>query len=124
MKNLEQLTNHERAKIIFGLFPTELNAFIDFVAAMAETINEEQQMQRKEWKNALFTFDTWLAQVNAVQQDIKELKNSPKPKPSAYLDLFEGTKAWFTVYCISLYTTSRQHPNTKFATAVGLFFDL
>lgn len=122
MKNLELLTNHEKAKILFKLFPKELIPFMDFVIAVAETVTEEQEKQRMDWNNPLFSFDTWIAQADAVLEELQQLKSIGKSRPNEYLNVFQGTKAWFTVYCVTLYTTTRKHPNTKFATAAGLFF--
>lgn len=123
MKNLEQMNNMERAALLYALFPQEIPAFIDFVLGVAEGWQQDEESLRRQWKNGLFSFDFWMAQVGAVADEIEGHKTKKFTKLEFSVRLFEGYKAMFMQHCLTVYITTRQHPNVKFPKAIELLFD-
>lgn len=124
MKALNQFSNIEKAKLFHQLFPTEMPGLIDFVQGMCEAVKENQDLNRAEWNNGLFSFDFWFSLAGNVhaaaeKHSVKLHKNS-----NLFADqLFDGYLACFTIHCIVTYTTVRKHENEKFVKAVDLFFN-
>lgn len=116
------MNNMERAALLYNLFPKEIPALIDFTKGIAEINQQEEARQREQWKNGLFSFDFWMAQVNAVADEIAGHRTGKFTKMEFSVRLFEGYKAMFMHHCLTLYTTTRQHPNEKFTQAIDLLF--
>lgn len=124
MKALNQFNNVEKGRLLHQLFPGEMPGLIDFILGMSQTVQEDQELNRGQFDNGLFSFDFWLDLAGKVQ-DVTE-KYSAKLHKSSNLfadQLFDGYLACFTIHCIVIYTTARTHDNSKFVKAVDLFFN-
>ncbi|WP_423147853.1 hypothetical protein [Rubrolithibacter danxiaensis] len=124
MKPLSNLTNIEKAKLLHQLFPDEIPALLEFVQNMCVTIKEQEQLHREQWENGLFSFDFWLSQLYEAEQKINHYGIRLSKSVQLFADqLFEGYLAVYLVHCLMVYTTTRQHPNIRFAKAVDLLFN-
>lgn len=124
MKPLVKFNNVEKAQLLHSLFPQEMPGLLKFIAASAQTIVEEQEQQRKNWKDPIFSFDLWLSLAIQVQQAITKYGRQMEKSKRLFSDqLFDGYNAMFTINSIVGYTTIRRHPNAKFSQAVDLIFN-
>lgn len=124
MKPLNSLTNIEKGKLLHQLFPDEIPAFLVFVHNMSITIKEQEKIHREHWENGLFSFDFWLSLLTEVDQKINQYGDRLNKNPRLFADqLFNGYLAIYLAHCLTVYTTRRQHPNTKFTKAVDLLFN-
>jgi len=124
MKPIDELTNIEKGKLLFQLFPNEIPAFIDFLAAMCETSIENEHEDRAAWSNGLITYDFWLSQIVQVQNHIAKYGAGLKLNERLFSEvLFAGYPAMFTVHCLSVCTTIKKHPNKKFSQTIDLLFN-
>ncbi len=124
MKKIDSLTNVEKAKILYGLFPNEIPAFLDFVQAMCTTIQEEQELQRIKWDNGIFSFNFWLSLVIDAERRMKQYGKRLYSNNRLFAEqLFDGYLAMYMVHCLTVYTTIKIHPNPKFTKAIDLFFN-
>jgi hypothetical protein len=123
MKAIERLNNVEKAKLLFALFPDEIPVLIKFMKGMYLTIREDEQSQRQEWKNGIYTFDFWFGLVEDAENKINQYGTKLHGTNLFSVQLFDGYVAMYTVYCMNLYTTTRKPLNGKFTAAFNLLFN-
>ena len=125
MKSLDRLNNIERARLLHQLFPEATPDLLDFIQGMCISIKEDEEMNRKAWGNGVLAFDFWLSLLNQVEAAIGQYDKKMHKSPRLFSDqLFDGYLAIYTVHCITIYVTTKQHPNPKFTLAVDLLFGL
>lgn len=125
MKPFAELTNIDKAGLLFDLFPAEIPDFIAFTHNTAATVREDQVMGEKNWDNGIFTFNYWLALASRIEESTdRHSSRIAKSKALFARYLFEGHLTTFTTYCLLNFTTVREHRNAKFAKAVDLLFNL
>lgn len=123
MKSLEELINVEKGRLLHQLFPAEIPAFLQFVAAMSQTIEEEQERIKSQWDNGLFDFDFWLSLSREAAKKITRYSKRLHTNSRLFADqLFDGYAALYLSHCLIQYTQPRKHENEKFALAVQLLF--
>lgn len=124
MKALANLNNVEKAQLLHNLFPQEIPAVLQFISSCAKTLIEEQEQQRPHWDGALFGFDFWLSLAQHAEKVISEYDRKLQKSSRLFADeLFGGYNAAFAVHCLTIYTTVRQHTNSKFTLATDLLFN-
>ena len=124
MKTIEGLTNVEKAKLLYQLFPEEIAGFVQFVDGMSKTIKENEQANRSKWDNGFITFDYWLQLVSEVENKIHKYGARLSKSQGLFADqLFDGLLAVYTNHCLNTYITVKQQPNKKFAAAIDLLFN-
>jgi hypothetical protein len=125
MKPLEKLNNVEKAKLLHGLFRSEILYFLEFTEKLCETIREDEMNQRQNWSNDHIDFDFWLHIVNQTERKIEQygIKLSFNSKLFAE-QLFDGYNAMYLSHCLLLYTNNdRKHKNEKFSMAINILFN-
>jgi hypothetical protein len=124
MKTIEGLTNVEKAKLLYQLFPGEIAGFVQFVDGMCSNIREHEQASRSKWDNGFITFDYWLQLVSEVQGKISKYGARLSKNQRLFADqLFDGLLAVYTNHCLNCYITAKQQPNKKFGSAIDLLFN-
>lgn len=124
MKSLEYLSNVEKARLLHDLFPQEMPAILEYIHNMCLAIQEDEQPGRHQWTNGLITFEAWLSFVNDVKHRIEKYgKRLHRDSHLFAAQLFDGYNALYTVHCLILYTTIRQHSNHKLVQAIDLLFN-
>lgn len=124
MKAIDQLTNVEKGKLLHQLFPSEIPALLQYVQKMCSTIKENEQQQREKWEHGLFSFDFWLSLINDAEQKINRYGGKLYSNSGLFADqLFDGYLAMYVVHCLTVYTTVREHPDSKFTHAIALLFN-
>lgn len=124
MKTIGQLNNVERSKLLFQLFPAEIPALLEFATGVYEAIAGDKEHGSATWNNGLFSFEAWLSIAEDVAKRIAKYNKQLHRSRHLFGDqLFDGYNAIFMAHCLILFTTTRQHPNRKFALAVDLLFN-
>ena len=124
MKPLDKLSNIEKASLLHQLFPHEIPAFIEFVEGICEANIEQTEHNRRNWDDAIYTFDLWQSLSNNVLASITEHRTRIAKRHKLFAsELFEGFDAMFMVHCMALYTQVRKHPTPSFVQAVNLLFN-
>lgn len=124
MKPFKDSTNTDKAALLHELFPDEIPDFLEFAKNTAATIREDQELTAKNWQNPVFTFGDWLALAGRVEENIEQHGARMVESNALFARyLFDGHLAIFTSYCLTNYTTIRQHPNRKFRMAADLLFN-
>lgn len=117
------MNNVEKAKLMFQLFPNEIPQLLEFVKGVCDTITEHEDIERKRWQHGIVTFDFWLSLVRDIATVINRYGRDLHKSRQLFGDqLFDGQLALVMLHCLTLYTTTRQHPNQRFADAVKLLF--
>lgn len=123
MKSLEELINVEKGRLLHQLFPAEIPAFLQFVTAMSQTIEEEQEKIKSKWDNGLFDFDFWLSLSQDAAKKLTQYNRRLHINSRLFADqLFDGHTALYLSHCLIQYTQPRKHSNEKFSLAVQLLF--
>jgi hypothetical protein len=124
MKTLQQLTNVEKARLLYQLFPAEIPAFIDSMKGMSEAIRDDEAEQRANWQlGGLFGFDFWLGLLTEAERKINQYGKKLHESKVFADQLFDGYLALYTVHCLTAYAPVRQLANRKFTVAIDLFFN-
>ena len=120
MKPIYQLSNRDKATLLYQLFPEEMPALIDFIEGMCISVIEGQERERERW-DGFIPFDLYLEQANAVADNIRKHRSKLAGSQRLFLEkLFGGFLALFTNNVLIIYVTVRQHNNHKFVQAVEL----
>ncbi|RYD59143.1 MAG: hypothetical protein EOP56_02625 [Sphingobacteriales bacterium] len=123
MKSLDELMNVEKGRLLHQLFPLEIPAFLQFVALMSQTIEEEQQRIKSKWANGFIDFEYWLSLSRATAKKLTQYGKRLNTNSSLFADqLFDGHAALYLSHCLIQYTQPRKHENEKFTLAVQLLF--
>jgi hypothetical protein len=101
MKTLDQLSNKERAELLFTLFPESMiNVIAGIKRGAKETIENEKDL-RANWSLNLITPDTWLSIARDVLSDASKLDEIAKHKPQRVAALlFDGYSALLSVHLL------------------------
>lgn len=122
MKTLDNLTNSEKAKFVFSLFPNEIPSFIEHLKSTCQYLRENEQSIRSNWANGFFTDSFWFALVADVERLLSRHRHALLNSINVLADqLFYGTTAVFTIDCLVKFA-EQNTGNSKFREAVNTFF--
>jgi len=122
MKTIDQLTNVDKAKIIFELFKNEIPAFLEYAQTTANMVADEQEALKAHWNNPFLSYHQWLTLSEQVNSTIKRQgKNLVKSSNIFSEQLFGGYSALFTNHCLAQFGTYRAQ-SLKFKHAITLFY--
>jgi hypothetical protein len=122
MKTIEQLTNVEKAKIIFDLFKNEIPKFLEYTQAIADKVIKEQEALTANWSNPFLSYQQWLQLATTVNDTIGRKRNSLVKSARVFAEqLFEGYLAIFGNHCVEQYGLHKAQ-SPKFAHAISLFY--
>ena len=124
MRPIEQLTNVERAKLLYDLFKPEISAVLRFTKNSAVILQDQQDLFRSKWESPLFTFDAWLSLAACIGKKIDQYGvNLEKSRAAFSEELFGGYHFLFMVHCLDQYSKVHTPKSEKFAQAVDLLFN-
>lgn len=122
MKTITQLTNVDKAKIIFDLFRDEIPELLDYTQKIAFKIEEDKEQLIASWNNPFLTYDQWLNLAYQVSGNIKRYgKNLTKSANMFAEQLFDGYLAIFSNHCVEQYGRHKAK-SKRFVQAVDLFY--
>ncbi|MDR6941395.1 hypothetical protein [Mucilaginibacter pocheonensis] len=122
MKTIEQLTNVEKAKIIFDLFKSEIPAFLEYAQAIADKVSNTQEELIPNWNNPFLSYHQWLSLATTVNDTVSRKRNSLVKSANVFAEqLFAGYLAIFSNHCLEQYGLHKAQ-SAKFARAISLFY--
>lgn len=124
MKPLNNLSNADRAKLMFQLFPKEMPALIQYTKEQCKNIIDNETSVREQWQpNSIFTFDFWLALVKDAAQKIEKYGDELSKSSHLFSDqLFDGYICLAMCSCVLGHAKKRQRENPDYSVVVNLFF--
>ncbi|MET4141942.1 hypothetical protein [Pedobacter sp. UYP1] len=124
MKSLHDLTNTERAKLLYDLFPAEMPCFLKDLTNVCEELKEQKEKYLKEWDCAPMTFDFWFSIVADIADMLKRHNFIMSKSSTVFSDqLFFKHYSFFMNDRIIKYA-DRKSENEKFKIAVNLLYKL
>jgi hypothetical protein len=122
MKAIDQLTNVDKAKIIFELFKNEMPAFLDYTQAIADKVTNAQEELIANWSNPFLSYHQWLTLSEQVNNSIKRQGKALAKSGNLFSEqLFGGYLALFTNHCLEQYGNYKAQ-SPKFTYAISLFY--
>lgn len=122
MKTIDQLTNVDKARILFDLFKNEMPDFLDYTRSMGERISRDKEELIANWNNPFLSYHQWLNLSEQVLAAIKRYGKSLSKSGNVFAEqLFSGYSAIFTNHCLEQYGLHHAK-SPRFARAVQLFY--
>jgi len=101
----------------------EIPEFLGYFKELAETVLNDRERIRAEWKDPLFGVDLWFELAGEVQRVMaKYPKDLYKSSVVFAEQLFGGYTAIFTAHALTQYIALGKHTDPKFKPAVELLF--
>jgi hypothetical protein len=122
MKTIAQLTNVDKAKIIFDLFRNEIPELLEYTKAIADKVAKDKEELLANWTNPFLSYYQWhylSAQIKFIIEG--HAKNLAKSGNLFAERLFDGNLAIFSNHCVEQYGVHRAH-SPKFKLVVSLFY--
>jgi len=122
MKALQDLTNTEKARLLYDLFPAEISLFLDDLTKVCEDLKEQKEAYLKEWDCSFIKFEYWFSLVEITADILKRHTFSMKKSSKVFSDqLFYMDTSFFVNDRIAKYA-DRKCQNEKFKIAVNLLY--
>ena len=122
MKDLKNLINSEKAKLLHDLFPQEVPPLLEFIDAWNHKLEIEQEAIRKDWNFGLMSFDQWFRLSRETADLLKRHRSNMIRSSRVFSDqLFFSYTALYVTDCIIKYADWESN-SPKFKLAVALLF--
>lgn len=122
MKTIEQLTNVDKAKIMFDLFRNEIPEFLEYVVFMADKVINDKDELIANWNNPFLNYHQWLSLSEQVSATVKRFSKSLSKSSNVFAEqLFGGYSALFSNHCLEQYGFHRAE-SSRFGQAISLFY--
>jgi hypothetical protein len=122
MKTIDQLTNVEKAKVIFALFKDEMPEFLTYTQTIADKVIKEREELIANWTNPFLSYHQWLNLAELVNNIIKRQEKGLAKSGHVFSEqLFGGYLALFSNHCLEQYGTHKAQ-SLKFKYAISLFY--
>lgn len=122
MKALQNLTNTEKARLLYDLFPAEIPLFLEDLTKVCEDLKERKEAYIQEWDCGLITFEYWFSIAENTADILKRHTFNMKKSSRVFSDqLFFMHNSLFVNDRIVKYA-DRKSKNEKFKIAVNLLY--
>jgi hypothetical protein len=123
MKPLNKLSNGERAKLLFELFPEEIPKFISFMTDLTQAIIQDPAKLKSKAIDQIHTTEFWQELVNTAQRRLRQYGKKLEKRSRLFSEqLFDGYDSIYAGYCLHQYIIKDEGLNRKFRNAVMLLF--
>jgi hypothetical protein len=123
MKPLNKLSNVERAKLLFELFPEEMPKFISFIRGLTQAIIQDPSKLRSKAIDQIHTTEFWQELVSNAKRRLDQYGNKLAKRSRLFSEqLFDGYDSIYAGYCLHQYIIKDEGLNRKFRNAVILLF--
>jgi hypothetical protein len=96
---------------------------LGYLNELTETVLNDKERIKAEWKDQLFGVDFWFELAGEVQRVMAKYPKDLYKSPNVFADqLFDGYTAIFTAYGLTQYVALGKHTEPKFKPAVELLF--
>jgi hypothetical protein len=123
MKQLEILTNVDRAKLLHELRPLPIKDYLEYAKGLIGYLQAHQKEIEPTWTNDMFSFQYWLSLALDVEKRIERYGDQLCKSSRLFSDqLFNGMLALWSADALLKYTETTECKDTKFKhLATGLF---
>jgi hypothetical protein len=123
MKPLIKLSNVERAKLLFELFPEEMPKFISFMIELTRAIIEDPLKLKSKAIDQIHTTEFWQELVLNAKRRLDQYGDKVAKRSRLFSEqLFDGYDSIYAGYCLHQYIIKNEGLNRKFRNAVMLLF--
>jgi len=123
MQPLKMLTNVPKARLLHGLLIQEIPDFLGYLHELTETMLNDKERIKAEWKDQMFGVDFWFGLAEEVQRVLAKYPKDLHKSSGVFADqLFDGYTAIFTAHALTQYVALGKHTDPKFKQAVELLF--
>ena len=123
MQPLRLLNNVQKARLLHSLLSEEIPGFLTYLKEMAETVINNQEELKKDWKDQMFGVDFWLELAEEARKRLAKYSKDLAKSAGVFSDqLFDGYNAIFTAHALNQYVLSDTEMDVKFKQAVTLLF--
>jgi hypothetical protein len=124
MQPLKMLTNVQKARLLHSLLIQEIPQFLGYLNELTETVLNDKERIKAEWKDQLFGLDFWFELAEDVQRVMAKYAKELYKSPAVFADqLFNGYTAIFTAHALTQYAANGRNADPKFKAAVELLFN-
>jgi len=123
MQPLKMLNNVQKARLLHSLLIQEIPEFLGYLNELTETVLNDKETIKAEWKDTMFGVELWFELAGEVQRVMaKYPKDLYKSSVIFAEQLFSGFTAIFTAHALTQYVVLQWNTDPKFKSAVDLFF--
>lgn len=122
MKHLIDLTNTDKAKLLFDLFPEELHLFLEHLNKVCFDIEERKEVHLKEWNNGFIQFHFWLALSNETLGILKRHKFNMQKSSTIFANQLFFTNTYMFVNDRIIKYAEHTSENNRLKIAVNLLY--
>jgi len=124
MQPLKLLTNVQKARLLHSLLIQEIPEFLGYLNELTETVLNDKERIKAEWKDQLFSVDFWFELAEQVQKVMAKYPKDLYKSANVFADqLFDGYTAIFTAHALVQFVASGRNTDPKFKPAVELLFN-
>jgi hypothetical protein len=123
MKSLENLTNADKAALIFDLFPGQMPGYLQHALRFYDTLEKNKEELSASWDNGFITLPAWCSFAQYLQKIITEQGNKLLKQRSLFVAaLFDGYGFLVAIHCMLQYAKSKGESDPKFKSIVITLF--
>jgi len=123
MQPLKLLNNVQKARLLHSLLIQEIPGFLGYLNELAETVLNDKETIKAEWKDQMFGVDFWFELAEEVQRVMAKYPKDLQKNTVVFAEqLFSGYTAIFTAYALTQYVALERNTDPKFKNAVDLLF--
>jgi len=123
MQPLKILNNVQKARLLHSLLSNEIPQFLGYLGELAETVLNDKERIKAEWKDQLFAVEMWFVLAQETKDVLAKYPADLAKSAPVFADqLFGGFMALFTVHALLQYIAQDKQADPKFKPAVELLF--
>lgn len=123
MKALTKLSNIEKARIIFQLFPEVISEVLEMQKAIADNLDRDPHQLMEDWHSDMFTPDFWVSLARQSKIVIEKYGYKLSKNSRLFSDqLFDGYNALFSMYCMKVFAKRNNEKTKRFSLIVDAVF--
>lgn len=123
MQPLRLLNNVQKARLLHSLLTNEIPEFLGYLNELTETVLNDKEAIKAEWKDQMFGVDFWFELAGEVQRVMAKYPKDLQKSAHVFADqLFGGYTAIFTAHALTQYVALGRNTEPKFKPAVDLLF--
>lgn len=125
MKELEKMSNVDKAELLHSLFPDEIPFVLDFIAEYSTQMIREFDIWSEHYDGHFITAEEWLEYTKTAREVIERYRGLMVIRKRVFADqLFDGMLSTYTNHCIAIYVTESKHKYPSFLHAAHMLYDI
>ncbi|PSL42808.1 hypothetical protein CLV51_11024 [Chitinophaga niastensis] len=106
MKSIIELTNAEKAGLIYSLVPEDIPGYLDYIQQTYNQLWENKARFEEQWEGGFIEFGCWLEMAECVNMSIENYGKEIRMKKTVFMrELFENNYGFlFSIHCLDQYS--------------------